>query len=408
MANFDAEWETNSIVYGAASGAMADWWWNPAADQMTLQDTEEVGVYRAVVNKGDTQASTWELLYGADDFIAQTDAPEDDSIMYLTLSDLDIGPDGTIYIPFSIFLDDSVGLLTPFSVMRFTEGGMIRCLDGTAADTEWDMVPQVLGPYDGLLLMCVVPGSNILFSAAYDVWDWRFKLAAYEDTLSGAGPAAGTDAPADGATDVGTISGNQVSVALSWADIGADTYELQVSSDSAFTSPMTTTTSDTSASVSGLEPGVTYYWRMRATDPVTGSWSDTMSFTTVATPGTVAPELMSPDAGAEGVSSTPTFSWSSVAGATNYQIQVATDSNFSSTEIDETTSATAYQPDEELDNGTYYWRVKADADWSATGVFTVGAVPGAGTPAWVWVVIVIGALLVIAVLVLILRTRRAV
>jgi hypothetical protein len=408
MANFDAGWGTNSIVYGAASGAMADWWWNPAGDQVTLQDTEEVGVYRAMVNVGDTQASTWELLSGADDFIAETATPEDEAIMYLALSDLDIGADGTIYIPFSIFLDDSVGVLTPFSVMRFTEGGMIRCLDGTATDTEWNMVPQVLGPYDGLLLMCVVPGSNILFSAAYDVWDWRFKLAAYEDTLSGAGPAAGTDAPANGATDVGTISGNAVSVALSCADVGADTYELQVSSDSAFTSPMTTTTSDTSATVSGLEPGVTYYWRMRATEPVTGSWSDTLSFTTVATPGTVAPELMSPSAGAEAVSSTPAFSWSSVAGATSYQIQVATDSNFSSKVIDETTSSTAYQSGDELDNGTYYWKVKAATDWSATGVFTVGAVPGAGTPAWVWVVIVIGALLVIAVLVLIVRTRRAV
>jgi len=408
MANFDAEWATNSVVYGAASGAMADWWWNPAGDQVTLQDTEEVGVYRAVVNKGDTQASTLVLLYGADDFIAQTAAPEDEAIMYLTLSDLDIGPDGTIYVPFSIFLDDSVGVITPLSVMRYTEGGMIRCLDGTATDTEWDMVPQVLGPYDGLWLMCVVPGSNILFSAAYDVWDWRFKLAAYEDTLSGTGPAAGTSAPANGATDVGTISGNQVSVALSWTDVGADQYQLQVSSDSAFTSPMTTTTSDTSATVSGLEPGVTYYWRMRATEPVRGAWSSTLSFTTVATPGTVAPELLSPSAGADGVSSTPTFSWSAVAGATSYQIQVATDSAFSSKEIDETTSATAYQSDDELDNGTYYWRVKADADWSATGVFTVGAVPGAGTPAWVWVVIVIGALLVIAVIVLILRTRRAV
>jgi hypothetical protein len=408
MANFDALWDQNLTVYSAASGAMADWWWNIAGDQVTLQDTEEVGVYRAVVNVGDTQASTWELLYGADDFIAETATPEDEAIMYLTLSDLDIGADGTIYVPFSIFLDDSVGLITPNSVMRFTEGGMIRCLDGTAADTEWDIVPQVLGPYDGLLLMCVVPGSNILFSAAYDVWDWRFKLAAYEDTLSSAGPAAGTDAPANGATDAGTISGDQVSAPLSWTDIGADQYQLQVSSDSAFTSPMTTITSDTSATVSGLEPGVTYYWRMRATEPVTSPWSAALSLTTVATPGTVAPELLSPSAGAEGVSSTPAFSWSSVAGATNYQIQVATDSNFSSKVIDETTSATAYQSDDDLDNGTYYWRVKAATDWSGAGVFTIGAVPGAGTPAWVWVVIVIGVLLVIAVLVLILRTRRAV
>jgi hypothetical protein len=145
MANFDALWDQNLTVYGAASGAMADWWWNPAGDQVTLQDTEEVGVYRAVVNVGDTQASTLELLYGADDFLAETAVPEDEAIMYLTLSDLDLGADGTIYIPFSIFLDGSVGVLTPNTVMRFTEGGMIRCLDGAATDTEWDMVPQVLG-----------------------------------------------------------------------------------------------------------------------------------------------------------------------------------------------------------------------------------------------------------------------
>jgi len=408
MANFDALWDQNLTVYGAASGAMADWFWNPAGDQVTLQDTEEVGVYRAVINVGDTQASTWELLYGADDFIAETSTPQDEAIMYLALSDLDIGADGTIYVPFSIYLDDSVGVLTPNTVMRFTEGGMIRCLDGAATDTEWSIIPQVLGPYDGLLLMCVVPGSdsNILFSTAYDVWDWRFKLAAYEDTLSGAGPAAGTDAPANGAT-AGAIADDQVSVALSWTAIGADTYQLQVSSDSAFTSPMTTTTSDTSATVSGLEPDVTYYWRMRATEPVTGTWSAALSFITVATPG-IAPALTSPSAGAEGVSSTPAFSWSSVAGATSYQIQVATDSNFSSTVINETTSATAYQSDDDLDSGTYYWKVTAGTASSGTGVFTIGAVPGAGTPAWVWVVIVIGALLVIAVLVLILRTRRAV
>jgi hypothetical protein len=405
--NFDADWATNSVVYGAASGAMADWWWNPAGAQVTLQDTEEVGVYRAVVNVGDTQASTWELLYGADDFIAETATPEDEAIMYLTLSDLNIGTDGTIYVPFSIYLDDSVGVITPFSVMRFTLGGMVRCLDGTLPTTEWSIVPQVLGPFDGLWLLPAVPGSNILFSAAYDVRDWRFKLVTYEDTLSGAGPAAGSDAPADGATQVGTLIGNMVSVPLSWTD-GADTYELQVATDSAFTSPITTTTGDTSATVPGLESGVTYYWRVRATAPVMGAWGQTRSFTTATSIESVAPELLSPAAGAEAVSSTPTFSWSSIAGATSYQIQVATDSGFTSKEFEATTSATAYQSTEELEDGTYYWRVKATTDWSATGVFTVGPVPAAGTPVWVWVVIAIGAVLLIAVLVLVMRTRRAV
>ena len=111
------------------------------------------------------------------------------------------------------------------------------------------------------------------------------------------------------------------------------------------------------------------------------------------------------------------FEWSSVAWADTYALEVATDSSFSSTVIDETLSAQAYQPASDLEeNTTYYWRVKGssatqDSSWSATGIFTTGPPPaeeGAGTPAWVWVVIVIGAILAIAVIVLIVRTRRPV
>jgi len=410
-ANFDADWDTNSVVYGAASGAMDHWLWNVAGTDVTLQDTSEVGVYRAVVNVVDTQASTWELLYGADDFIAEAPTPEDGCIRYLDLSDLTIGNDGTIYVPFALFHDDSPvagGLVSPSSIMRFTLGGMVRCLDGTPPTTEWSIVPQVLGPFDGLWLLPAVPGSNILFSAAWDVVDWRFKLATYEDTLSDAGPAPG--APLDGDTNIGTIINNKVQVPLSWADVGADTYEFQVATDRSFTSPITTMTSDTSATVTGLESGVKYYWRVRATDPVLGAWSEAQSFTTVVSAEVEAPKLLSPVAGAEVADLTPAFSWSAIAWATNYQIQVATDSGFTDKVIDETTDATAYEPDDELESGTtYYWRVKATSDskdsgWSAS-VFTAGPAPEA-TPGWVWAVIAIGAVLLIAVLVLIMRTRR--
>jgi hypothetical protein len=413
MANFDSMWDQEKIAYGAASGAMDNWVVNPISGVAELQDTTEVGIYRTMVNMGDTQASTWELLYGADDFIAEANTPADDCIRYLDLSDITIGPDGTIYVPFSLFLDDSMGTITPWSVMRFTLGGMVRCLDGTQTPTEWTIVPKVLGPFDGLYRMCVAPGSNHLFSAAYDVWDWRFKLATYEDTFSGAGPSPGE--PANGAI-AGTLVGDAVSVPVSWADIGADTYELQAAKDSAFTSPISVTTSDTAATIPGLDPGVTYYWRVRALSPIPGGWSQTQDFITTGSSIPEAPELLSPAAGAEGVTSKPAFSWSSISWAEKYQIMVAVEPFLvgTPTVVNEVVEgATAYQPTEDLDDGTYYWRVQAqsdtrDSEWSDTGVFTIGGAPGEGTPAWVWVVIVIGALLLIAVLVLIVRTRRAV
>jgi len=411
MANFDADWENNGLVYGAASGAMDNWVLNPISGVAELQDTSEVGIYRAEVNLVDTQASTWVPLYGADDFIAESATPVDDCVRYVYLTDLSIGADGTIYVPFALYHDDSMGTITPWSIMRYTLGGMVRCLDGTAATADLIKVSGVLGPFDGLWLMSVVPGSNHLFSAAWDVVDWRFKLAHYEDTLSGAGPAAGADAPADGATAVGAIAGNTVNVPLSWADTGATTYELQVSKDSAFTSPTTITTSDTSATASGLEQGVTYYWRVRALEPVLGNWSAARSFTTITAGGLIGPELVSPVANARGVPTDTSFVWTKVSWATGYDLVVRTATATIVSVTDYT--GEAYQPTTQLDaDTTYFWSVTAkSADnevSSGDSSFSTAAAIGAAepTPAWVWVVIAISAILLIAVIVLIIRTRR--
>ncbi|MCK4362289.1 MAG: hypothetical protein KAW13_03305, partial [Dehalococcoidia bacterium] len=410
-ANFDAGWENNRVVYGAASGAIDNWVLNPISGVAELQDTSQVGVWRAEVNLVDTQASTWIPLYGADDFIAEAATPVDDCVRYVYLTDLSIGADGTVYVPFALYHDDSMGTITPNTINRFTLGGMVRCLDGTAATAELIKVSGLLGPFDGLWLMSVVPGSNHLFSAAWDVVDWRFKLAHYEDTLSGAGPAAGADAPADGATAVGDIAGNAVSVPLSWADTGATTYELQVSKDSAFTSPTTITTSDTSATATGLEQGVKYYWRVRALEPVLGNFSEARSFTTITAGGLIGPDLVSPVANARGVPTDTAFVWTKVSWATGYDLVVrtATETIVSVTDY----TGEAYQPTTQLDaDTTYFWSVTAkSADnevSSGDSSFSTAAAIGAEepTPAWVWAVIAISAVLLIAVLVLIIRTRR--
>jgi len=92
------------------------------------------------------------------------------------------------------------------------------------------------------------------------------------------------------------------------------------------------------------------------------------------------PSLSSPGNGSSTCDATPTFSWSSVSGATSYRIQVDNDSNFSSPIIDSTTGSTNYTPGSNLPTGSIYWRVLAhnacgDGTWSSPRSFTVLSTP---------------------------------
>ena len=86
-----------------------------------------------------------------------------------------------------------------------------------------------------------------------------------------------------------------------------------------------------------------------------------------------APSLSNPSNGLSGVSTTPTFSWSSVSGANYYWLTVATSASYLPTNTSATSapncvigsngvgiSATSYQPSSPLSAGvTYYWEVQA-------------------------------------------------
>jgi hypothetical protein len=165
------------------------------------------------------------------------------------------------------------------------------------------------------------------------------------------------------------------------------------------------------------------------------------------------PVLQAPDVGDDTVSLTPTFSWGTVAEADGYYFQFADNANFvlPLVSLDGDLGrlmVTAYAYVTELPYSTaYYWRVKAvsgtiaegdllESAW-ASGVFItmdepvepvepadiilepaditleppdiiVTLPPPAApiTPAWIYVIIGVGAVLVIALLVLIVRTRR--
>ena len=161
---------------------------------------------------------------------------------------------------------------------------------------------------------------------------------------------------------------------------------------------------------------------------------------------------LAPAAGSSTTATSPTFNWAAVANATSYDIKISSKADFSDT-IDSMTglTSTVYTTNVKLTPGVYYWEIRAanaitKSDWVQT-TFTVVAppvvttpapitltvptpnvtvnvptqpaqvqptvivnvptsTPNTQTPAWAWIVIAIGAVLVIAVIVLIVRTRK--
>ncbi|MFO7996725.1 MAG: hypothetical protein R6U93_06265, partial [Dehalococcoidia bacterium] len=174
-----------------------------------------------------------------------------------------------------------------------------------------------------------------------------------------------------------------------------------------------------------LEPGETYYWRVRArqagtTQWIRSWWSEPRSLTVAPALGTGI-QLIAPAVGASNVPRTSiAFAWDSVAAFDSYDFELSEFADMSSpanTAAGLTAKGYTYTGAALKYDTPYYWRVTAIVDGApasqAMGTFrTVPETPPAPevpepvTPFWVWVVIAIGAVLVIVVIVLIFRTRR--
>jgi len=194
------------------------------------------------------------------------------------------------------------------------------------------------------------------------------------------------------------------------------------------------------AMVVNWQPGETYWIKIGPCGNCT-HWSAPISVTVMGTPLPIT-ELYVPACGGAVDNLKPAFSWSPMAGATSYTIQVATTPTFASPLGAWTvTGSTGFvMPTNLIDGTTYYWRVSAGTaepyKWSATCSFTV-AIPAdpetvtetsyiapsstqiivptdaenvtvdQTSPAYIWAIIIIGAVLVVAIIVLIFRTRRS-
>jgi hypothetical protein len=201
--------------------------------------------------------------------------------------------------------------------------------------------------------------------------------------------------------------------------------------------------------VQNLRANTEYEWRIRARDTVVGDtirgqWSEVRTINIqaggVVQEPQVGPQLQGPLPGATDVSVNPGFSWTPIAGATLYEFILALDAELTLTVED--TPVYVSQPSWQVPPGTleydttYFWGVKAveptespqsigtfrtmsidvyecpfcDEEFGSLGALEshIASVHPAATPAYIWAIIVIGAVLMIAVIMLIVKTRRVV
>jgi hypothetical protein len=148
---------------------------------------------------------------------------------------------------------------------------------------------------------------------------------------------------------------------LTWQAVaGAKTYIIEVASDSSFTTlivndkPITAPTVSYAMTTETLTYGQTYYWRVEALDAAgnTSPWSTPFQFT--------ATVHLSPANGSSTTLVRPTFIWQAVTGATQYQLQVASDTGFGNPVATYTGTLTRFTipaTSPAFSYGTYYWQV---------------------------------------------------
>jgi photosystem II stability/assembly factor-like uncharacterized protein len=331
--------------------------------------------------------------------------------------------------------------------------------------------PQVVGANayvmnspPGSALKATVTGTTIKLWGIDTVSRYIYS---YDDIVSLPKPILSAPADKEMIDIVSPMLADAGTIVFSWkrADPQITNYQLLVAKDAAFNELIIPNAGDAGIVPSGgptdavsivygrsplfplFNPGETYYWMVSALIPFNGAWSEVRTFTIAPSAATV-PQIASPANGAANISTTPSFSWSPVTGTTKYEFQLSKDATFATPLVSQQLATTAIQPTGvTLEAGkTYFWRVKAlepiASDWSAIANFTV-AVPATPppppvtvnvsppptinitqpaapiitvplpadkviSPAYIWAIIIIGAVLVIAVIVLIVRTRRSV
>jgi len=333
---FDLKFSSNNTVYAAS-------------------DTADKGIYRLSIGA----RTTWESI--------DSTLPTGGMLKQLIAS-----ANGTLYA-------------TNFN----SNGGMERCLNPT----------YPLGPTFETVTSGLDSGATLggLWLGDDRLWandTTNVRLMTYTDSLT---QSVILTSPPDTASGIGTILNYTINnVSLDWEALtGATSYKWQLNYGTNFSTVPTGFEGDTNTSsvrLPALEPATTYYWRVRATQPVISPWSATWSFTTSLGDEAIAPKLLSPEAGATGVPLKPIFQWGTIADADRYEFIVSTNIYFDNPTIlkcdDYALPGTAWQGNPGLEpDTTYYWKVRAISSgtysaWSAVGAFiTESTLEPLGSPA---------------------------
>ena len=167
----------------------------------------------------------------------------------------------------------------------------------------------------------------------------------------------------------------------------AESYVLEYAKNSSFTSATTKTyTSAGSKTITGLTASTTYYFRVKATSTNLGDsgWTTASAKTSASTTPTLATPTLS---ATSTTASSVTLSVGSVANATSYVLQYATNSSFTSSTSKTYTSAGSKTISGLSASTTYYFRVKAtaanytDSAYKSVSAKTQAAGPPLATPA---------------------------
>ena len=173
-----------------------------------------------------------------------------------------------------------------------------------------------------------------------------------------ASTSAATNVTSNSATLNGTVNpnGSPTSAYFEWGT--SSTLSTFNTTTSQSIAPGTTAVS-VSANLTGLSASTTYYYRVVGQNSAGTQRGLIVSFIT-GTAAPNAPTLGFPANGASAQPTTLTFSWNTVAGATSYRLQVATNSSFNPAVIDDSAiTTTSKQVGPLAYNTTYYWRVSA-------------------------------------------------
>ncbi len=198
---------------------------------------------------------------------------------------------------------------------------------------------------------------------------WSRSISFTLDTIDPEPPVL--NSPKDGS------STNKSSYAFKWkGDKGSATYELRLGTDNPPVGGVVYDTGKkTSFKLTANLLTTTYYWQVRAFDAAgnDSAWSAPFSFN-VESPSNAVPLLN------RFSTATPNLSWTPISWSQGYEVEVATNNNFSNVVYSIDTlpnSSLNHTLATPLADGVYYWRVRARSGaetwgtWSTTGTFLI-------------------------------------